>query len=39
MLTCMDERARPAGKQKAVAGATVALVLLTALNFVNYIDR
>ena len=25
--------------QKAIAGATVALVLLTALNFVNYIDR
>ena len=24
---------------KAIAGATVALVLLTALNFVNYIDR
>lgn len=26
-------------QRKAVAGATVALVLLTALNFVNYIDR
>ena len=23
----------------AVAGATVALVLLTAMNFVNYLDR
>jgi predicted MFS family arabinose efflux permease len=27
------------GRGSAVAGATVALVLLTALNFVNYIDR
>ena len=26
-------------RQRAVAGATLALVLLTALNFVNYIDR
>ena len=26
-------------KPTAVAGATVALVLLTAMNFVNYLDR
>ncbi len=29
----------PSASPKAVAGATVALTLLTALNFVNYIDR
>ncbi len=31
--------AKPAVSNQAIAGATVALVLLTALNFVNYIDR
>lgn len=30
---------KPGTNQRAMAGATVALVLLTALNFVNYIDR
>ena len=35
----MSELAKPASSHKAVAGVTVALVLLTALNFVNYIDR
>ncbi len=37
----MSEATKPgAGSQnKAAAGATLALVLLTALNFVNYIDR
>ncbi len=30
---------RPKDQNSPVAGATVALVLLTALNFVNYIDR
>jgi predicted MFS family arabinose efflux permease len=33
------EVTKPNQRVKAVAGATVALVLLTALNFVNYIDR
>ena len=37
MLTRMSES--PALNPKAVAGATLALTLLTALNFVNYIDR
>ena len=35
----MSDSAKPATPHKAVAGATVALTLLTALNFVNYIDR
>jgi hypothetical protein len=35
----MAEAVKPAQTYKAVAGATVALVLLTALNFVNYTDR
>jgi MFS transporter, Spinster family, sphingosine-1-phosphate transporter len=30
---------RPDSEGKAVRGATVALVLLTAMNFVNYLDR
>lgn len=34
----MAEATKPP-RTRAVAGATVALVLLTALNFVNYIDR
>ena len=35
----MPDANQPAQSNRAVAGATVALVLLTALNFVNYIDR
>src|ERR1700761_6671793 len=35
----MSEIAKPEAKNGAVAGATVALVLLTAMNFVNYLDR
>jgi MFS transporter, Spinster family, sphingosine-1-phosphate transporter len=35
----MSETTKPKVNQKAIAGATVALTLLTALNFVNYIDR
>ena len=35
----MSEAIKPQSQGKAIAGATVALVLLTALNFVNYIDR
>ena len=35
----MASATKPAGKTASVAGATTALVLLTALNFVNYIDR
>src|ERR1700749_5006567 len=37
MLKPMSEARKP--KAGAVAGATVALVLLTAMNFVNYLDR
>jgi MFS family permease len=37
MLDPMSTMTKPGGKQ--VAGATVALVLLTAMNFVNYLDR
>ena len=37
MLMAMSEMTKP--KSGAVAGATVALVLLTAMNFVNYLDR
>jgi MFS transporter, Spinster family, sphingosine-1-phosphate transporter len=37
MLKPMSEARKPG--TGAVAGATVALVLLTAMNFVNYIDR
>src|SRR5258708_20745682 len=35
----MPQSSEPVSKPSPVAGATVALVLLTALNFVNYIDR
>ena len=35
----MDAVLSPRQPARAVAGATLALVLLTALNFVNYIDR
>ena len=35
----MSDATRPPSSSKAVAGAAVALTLLTALNFVNYIDR
>jgi predicted MFS family arabinose efflux permease len=35
----MSDASKPLQNNKAIAGATVALVLLTALNFVNYIDR
>lgn len=34
-----EARDKPALSKSGVAGATTALVLLTALNFVNYIDR
>jgi predicted MFS family arabinose efflux permease len=34
-----DTTKSPASRTPSVAGATVALTLLTALNFVNYIDR
>jgi len=37
MLKPMSEARKP--KAGAVAGATVALVLLTAMNIVNYLDR
>src|ERR1700750_1816527 len=37
MLNPMSEARKP--KAGAVACATVALVLLTAMNFVNYLDR
>lgn len=37
MLNAMKAPAKP--NKVGLAGATVALVLLTALNFVNYIDR
>jgi predicted MFS family arabinose efflux permease len=37
ILRAMSEVTKP--KVVAVAGATVALVLLTAMNFVNYLDR
>ncbi len=35
----MASATKPAGKSVSIAGATTALILLTALNFVNYIDR
>ena len=35
----MTPTERPAATSRVVAGAALALVLLTALNFVNYIDR
>ncbi len=35
----MTEATKPQANPRALAGATLALVLLTALNFVNYIDR
>ena len=35
----MASQTKPAASFTSVAGATTALVLLTALNFVNYIDR
>jgi MFS family permease len=35
----MTPEARPASTARSIAGAATALVLLTALNFVNYIDR
>ncbi len=35
----MPDASKPVAGNRVVAGATVALVLLTALNFVNYIDR
>ncbi len=35
----MSEVTKPKGNVGAVAGATVALVLLTGMNFVNYLDR
>jgi predicted MFS family arabinose efflux permease len=38
MLDAMTTKTKPV-KTNHAAGATVALVLLTALNFVNYIDR
>jgi MFS family permease len=37
MLGAMVERVKP--RAGVVAGATMALVLLTAMNFVNYLDR
>ncbi len=39
MLSPMQATEKSAAAGKAVAGATLALTLLTALNFVNYIDR
>ena len=35
----MTEVVKPVAKNRAVAGAAVALGLLTAMNFVNYLDR
>jgi len=35
----MASATKPSPNAASVAGATTALVLLTALNFVNYIDR
>lgn len=35
----MPSASKPTGNTASVIGATTALVLLTALNFVNYIDR
>lgn len=35
----MSEATRPQSRVPSVAGATTALVLLTALNFINFIDR
>ncbi len=35
----MPAAAKPQPQSRAIAGAALALVLLTALNFVNYIDR
>nr|WP_317891456.1 MFS transporter [Edaphobacter acidisoli] len=35
----MTSASKPTGNTASVIGATTALVLLTALNFVNYIDR
>ena len=35
----MPSANKPSSLARSIAGATVALVLLTALNFVNYIDR
>ena len=35
----MATATKPTSSSKPIAGATLALVLLTALNFVNYIDR
>ncbi len=39
MTSQTDTSERPLASQRSVAGATTALILLTALNFVNYIDR
>ncbi len=39
VLAKMASRNGPATSARSVAGAATALVLLTALNFVNYIDR
>ena len=39
ILAKMASRNGPATSARSVAGAATALVLLTALNFVNYIDR
>src|SRR5471032_1576357 len=39
MLARMAAATKPGFPIRSVAGATTALVLLTALNFVNYIDR
>ncbi len=35
----MSSASKPGGPAASIAGATTALVLLTAMNFVNYIDR
>ena len=39
MSSQVTARERPVVSKASIAGATTALVLLTALNFVNYIDR
>ncbi len=39
MIQGTQARKQPAASTSGIAGATTALVLLTALNFVNYIDR
>ena len=39
MTSQTDARDQPVRSTGSIAGATTALVLLTALNFVNYIDR